>query len=252
MLALVTGASSGIGFEIAKVLSNKGYDIIAVGKNEERLNKLNECCNTRVIVEIVDLNDKEACINLATKYMNNTDILVNSAGVGTIGKFENILLKDELDMININIIALHILTKMFIKSMVEKNYGYVLNISSSAAYAPGPLMSSYYATKSYVYKLSTSINKELRKSKSNVYVGVVCPGPVDTNFNKKLDIKFSVKPTSAKEVAKYSIDKMFNKKQVIVPGIKNKLGVLASKLLPNKILEEYIYNMQREKIRRNV
>lgn len=249
MLALVTGASSGIGFEISKELSKMGYNIIAVGQKFEKLNKLKNECSSDVKIEVINLSNVDSCKELVSRYKDtDIDILVNSAGIGAIGKFENIPLDNELDMININIVALHILLKGFLEKMVKRNYGYILNVSSSAAYAPGPLMASYYSTKSYVYKLSRSISIELKKKKNNIYVGVLCPGPVDTNFNSRLNIKFSVNPVSAEYVAKYSINKMFKKKEVIVPGLKTKFGIFFSKIIPESILGKFIYNMQYKKM----
>lgn len=249
MLALITGASSGIGFEIAKELSKKGYKIIAVGRNGKRLENLKKVCKEEVYIEKLDLSDLKECKVLYEKYKDEkVDILVNSAGIGKIGEFIQTDFEQDLEMINLNILAVHYMTKVFLNKMINQNEGYILNVSSSAAFAPGPLMASYYATKDYVFKLTESISKELKKSKSNVSVSVVCPGPVDTDFNKKMNVKFSVKPVSPGDVAKYSLKKLFQKKTIIIPGIKNKIGVIFSKILSHNILEEYIYNMQFKKL----
>lgn len=249
MLALVTGATSGIGYEIAKQLSKLNYDIIAIGRNVENLKKLKSECSTNVILEEIDLSSYHNLILLYEKYKEeNIDILVNSAGIGDIGNFYETDLKKDLEIVNLNIVATHVLTKLFLKEMVKKDKGHILNVSSSAAFAPGPLMATYYSSKSYVLKLSTSISKELRKKRSNVVVSTLCPGPVDTEFNNKLNIHFSVKPLSAKYVSCYAINKLLKNKRVIVPGFKNKLGVILSRILPNFVLEEYIYNMQKRKM----
>lgn len=252
MLALVTGASSGIGYEIAIKLSNLGYDIIAVGRNEKNLNKLKENCGTYVYVEVLDLVEKKNVYLLYEKYKEkNIEILVNSAGIGEIGEFFNTDLDKDLELLNLNITATHILTKLLLKEMIKRDKGYILNVASSASFAPGPLMATYYATKSYVLKLSISISKELKKAKSKVMISVLCPGPVDTDFNNRLNISFSIKPVSAKYVAEYSLKKLLkNNKKVIIPGIKNKIGVFFSRVLPNSILEEYIYNMQKGKLKK--
>lgn len=252
MFALVTGASSGIGFEISKYLSNnKGYDIIAVGQNISKLQNLKKVCKTNVIIESIDLTDKNNCINLYEKYKDKkVDILINSAGIGAIGEFKDIPILKDIELINLNVIAAHILTKLFLEDMLKRNSGYILNVASSAAFAPGPLMATYYSTKSYILKLSSSINKEIRKKRSKVVVSVLCPGPVKTDFNDRLNINYSVKPLLAEHVAKYSIDKLLKGKSIVIPGFKNKIGVFASKILPRYILEEYIYNMQSNKLKR--
>jgi len=183
------------------------------------LKKLKKECKENVIIEKMDLSSKDNCLNVIEKYSNyDIEVLVNSAGFGDIGNFCDTSLEKELDMINVNIVALHILTKGILnKWKLNNTKGYILNISSSAAFAPGPLMATYYATKSYVYKLSVSISKELKKMKSDISISVMCPGPVDTDFNKRIEIKSSVKPISAQSVAKYGIKYMFKKKKVIVP-----------------------------------
>lgn len=249
MIALVTGASSGIGFEISKYLSNYlNFDIIAVGQNIERLEELKKVCKTKVIIESLDLSKNNNCINLYEKYKEkNINILINSAGIGAIGEYIDMSISKDMELINLNIIATNTLTKLFLKDMLKKDSGYILNVASSAAFAPGPLMATYYSTKAYILKLTTSINKELRSKKSNVIVSVLCPGPVKTDFNTKLNVNYSVTPISAEYVAKYSISKLLKGKKVIVPGIKNKIGIFASKFLPNFILEQYIYNMQNNK-----
>ena len=251
MKALITGASSGIGYEMAIYLSKKGYDIIAIAQDEERLKKLKENCITNVDIVISNLTDEAKSKEIYQKFSNeDIEIVVNNAGFGEIGKFYLQDLDNELNMINLNIKAVHILTKLFLNDMIKKDKGYILNVASSAAFLPGgPLMATYYATKSYVLNLTCGISKELKKENSKVYVGVLCPGPVKTKFNEKLNIKYSVKPASANYVAKYTIDKMFKRKAIIVPTLKAKLGVFLTKILPQNILLNYIYNMQAKKIK---
>lgn len=251
MVALVTGASSGIGYEIAKILSLKGYDIIAVARNEDKLNELKKSCNTKVDIILKDLSNIENCKTLYNQVSNkNIDILVNCAGFGLHGNFWDLDLDDEIQMINLNISSLHIMTKLFLKDMIKKDHGYILNVSSSASFTSGPLMSSYYATKAYVTNLTRAVSKELKMQKSNVSISILCPGPVDTNFNDIAKIKASIKQMDKEFVAKYGISKMLSRKCVIVPGSKNKLGVFCSKVLPNKITESFIYKMQKSKLKK--
>lgn len=250
MKALVTGASSGIGYEISKYLSKKGYDIIAVARNKFALETLKKEVKTNVQVVVLDLSKTNNCFKLHEMIKNEEiDVLINNAGFGMYGNFEVLDIKKEIDMINVNILACDILTKLFLKDMKERNKGYILNIGSIAGFMPGPLMSSYYASKSYVVKLTQAIRKELKKSKSGVSVSVLCPGPVNTHFNENAGVKFAVKPLTSEYVAKYAIDMMFKKKLVIVPGFTIKIARFFSKFTPDNILAEIAYNIQKRKDR---
>ena len=152
-------------------------------------------------------------------------------------------------MINTNIKAVHILTKFALKKMVEEDKGYILNVASAAGFMPGgPLMSTYYATKSYVYSLTQSINMELKKKKSNVVVSVLCPGPVDTNFNNVAGVTFTSKSLSASYVAEYAIDNMLEKKKrVIIPGSQMKFVKFIMRFISDKTLLKMAYKTQRRK-----
>jgi len=250
MKALVTGASSGIGYEISKYLSKKGYDIIAVARSKEALENLKKELKTNVQIILMDLSKPDNCFKLYDIVKNeDIDVLINNAGFGMYGNFEVLDINKEIDMINVNIIACDILTKLFLKDMKERNRGYILNVGSIAGFMPGPLMSSYYASKSYVVKLTQAIRKELKKAKSGVSVSVLCPGPVNTHFNETAGVKFAVKPLKADYVAKYAIDMMFKRKLVIVPGFSIKLARFFSKFTPDNILAEIAYNIQKRKDR---
>lgn len=246
MKALVTGASSGIGREIAIILDDMGYDIIAVARREDRLKELANILKNKTEIYSADISDEEECIKL-TKRFSDIDILVNNAGFGVFGEFFKTPLEEELSMINVNIRALHILTKLYLKQFVEKDSGYILNVASSAAFFPGPLFSSYYASKAYVYRLTRAINRELRKNKSNVFVSVLCPGPVDTEFSDVAGVKFGIGAITAKKTALYAIKKMFSKKLVIVPGFTIKLTRILSKIIPDSISEKIVYKIQKSK-----
>lgn len=248
MKALVTGASSGIGYEISKYLSKKGYDIIAVARNKEALGNLKKEVKTNVQVICMDLSINSNCVKLYELLENeDIDVLINNAGFGMYGNFDVLDLNKEIKMINVNILACDILTKLFLKKMKERNHGYILNVGSIAGFMPGPLMSSYYASKSYVVKLTEGIRKELKKSKSGVSISVLCPGPVNTNFNETAGVKFAVKPLSSEYVAKYAIDMMFKKKLIIVPGCMIKIARFLSKFAPDNIVAEVVYHIQTRK-----
>ncbi len=248
MKALVTGASSGIGYEISKYLAKRGYDIIAVARNKKALETLKSQIKTNVQIICMDLSIQDNCFKLYEKLKDNeVDVLINNAGFGMYGNFDVLDIEKEIKMINVNILACDILTKLFLKEMKERNHGYILNVGSIAGFMPGPLMSSYYASKSYVVKLTEGIRKELKKSKSGVSISVLCPGPVNTNFNETAGVKFAVKPLSSEYVAKYAIDMMFKKKLIIVPGCMIKIARFLSKFAPDNIVAEVVYHIQTRK-----
>ena len=250
MKALVTGASSGIGKEIAIYLDKLGYEVILVARNKEKLESVAKTLTHKPKIIVMDLQQVEDIKSLYVLVKNDDiDILVNNAGFGLCGNFTDIELSKELEMIDINIKAVHILTKLFLKDMKRKNRGYILNVASSAAFESGPLMATYYSTKSYIYRLTEAINYELKKEKVNVHVSCLCPGPVDTNFNNVANVKFSVKPLKADYVAKYTVDKMFNNKMLIIPGLKMKLAKFFGRFLSDKALMRMTYRIQRRKIK---
>ena len=250
MKALITGASSGIGKEMAYYLSEKGYDLILVSRNINALNSIKEKCNTCIRVINLDLSINENVYKLynLTKE-EDIDILINNAGYGLFGNFIDTDLDRELNMINLNIVAVHILTKLFLKDFVLKDKGYILNVASSAGFMAGPKLSTYYSTKNYVLKSSLAIYEELRRMKSNVRISVLCPGPVDTNFNNVAGGSFNTKAVSSKYVAKYAIDNMLNCKLIIIPSLKIKLAVFMTRFIPIKFLLKINYNIQNTKIK---
>ena len=247
MKALVTGASSGIGRDIAKELSEKGYELILVARDLEKLNELKSELKTNSEIVSMDVSRTENCKQLHEKY-KDIDILVNNAGFGDCGYFTDTNLEKEIQMINTNIIGYHVLTKLYLKDMKEKNSGKILNVASIAGFMPGPLMATYYSTKSYVVRLSESIREELRREKSNVQISILCPGPVNTNFNKVADVQFALKGLRSEYVAKYAVENMLKGKFYIVPGWKIKLARLGAKIAPSSFVAKISYKMQRRKI----
>lgn len=246
MRALITGASSGLGRDMAKYLGKKGFDIIVVGRNKERLDELKNEIKTNVEVITMDLSKEENCKKLYND-IKDIDILINNAGFGTFGKFTQTNLETEIEMIKTNIIAVHILTKLYMKDMVKKDKGYILNVSSIAGFLPGPLMATYYSTKSYVLRLTQSLQEELHKQKSNVSLSVLCPGPTATDFLSRAGVTFKTKSASSEYVAKYAVDKMLKGKKIIVPTFKIKCARCLCKITPDKILEKFAYGVQKKR-----
>ena len=243
MKALITGASSGIGRDMARYLSKLGYDLVIVARNKEAMDYLKKELKTNVEVIEMDLSKNENCYKLYEQ-VKNVDILINNAGFGLFGNFTETDLEKEISMIETNITALHILTKLYLKDMVEKDKGHILNVASIAGFMPGPLMATYYASKNYVVSLTRAIRKELKKNKSNVKLSLLCPGPVNTNFNSVANVKFKAKGLSSEYVAKYAVDKMLKNKFIILPGISIKFVKFFAKIMPSNLIEEFCYHIQ--------
>ena len=245
MKALVTGASSGIGENICYELSKRGYDIILVARGKKELERVAKKIKTNTQIINMDLSSEENVKELYKQVKKeNIDILVNNAGFGLFGLFYDTNLDRELEMIDVNVKAVHILTKLFIKDFVKRDSGYILNVASSAGFMAGPKLNTYYATKNYVVSLTEAIYEELRQEKSNVHISALCPGPVNTNFNKVAGGSFTVKALTPEYVAKYAVNKMFKKKLIIIPKLSMKLGVYAARVMPTKLMLKINYRIQ--------
>ena len=212
MKALITGASSGIGRDVARELSKKGYDLILVARDENKLQQLKQELTTNIEIVSLDLSNVENCKELYEKH-KDIDILINNAGFGDCGKFWETDLDKEIQMIQTNIIAYHVLTKLYLKNMKEE-----------------------------------SIREELRKDKSKVQISILCPGPVNTNFNKVANVEFDLKGLSSEYVAKYAMNKLLKGKFYIVPGLQIKLVRIFHRFIPASWNAKINYNVQRRKI----
>ena len=234
MKALITGASSGIGKNMAYVLANKGIDLILVARNKDELLKIK--ANVKVNVEVIELDllkEKNVFKLYEMCKDRNIDILINNAGFGLFGLFTETDLARELEMIDLNIKAYHILTKLFLKDFVKRDYGRILNVASMAGFMPGPYMATYYATKNYIVSLSLAIYEELKRDKSNVKISIFCPGPVNTNFNNVADVKFNISSLNSEYASKVAIDGMFMNKLLIIPN-NMKFNHFLTKVVPTK------------------
>ena len=249
MKALITGASSGIGRDRARELAKRGCDLILVARRTDRLEEIkNEI--TGVSVEIIkcDVSTEENCAELYNSVKDKgVEMLVNNAGFGLAGEFLSTDLNRELSMIKTNVVSVHMLTKLFLKDFAEKDRGIILNVASSAAYMAGPYLSTYYATKNYVRRLTEAVYQELKEKNSNVSVSVLCPGPVNTEFNDVADVKFALKGLSSEYVARYAIEKALKGKLYIIPGLQMKLGVFLLRFTPNKLMLKISAHIQKKK-----
>lgn len=249
MKALVTGASSGMGKDMAKYLASLGYDLFVVSRNKEKLENIYKDEKVKVTIIDMDLTSTDNCIKLHEMLKKeNIDILINNAGFGDAGKFTKTSLDKELEMIDLNVKSYHILTKLFLTDFVKRDYGRILNVASIAGFMYGPYMATYYATKNYVVSLTLGIIRELKKDKSKVKVSVFCPGPVRTNFNNVANVKFNIGSISSEYASIYAIDNMFKNKEVIVPP-NMKLNKLLVKIAPYNIVTLINSYVQERKIK---
>jgi hypothetical protein len=243
--ALITGASEGIGLELAKIFAKEKYDLVITARNETKLNELADDIknksdvNVRVVVK--DLSKQNAGEEIFNKLTNEnifTDILVNNAGCGMFDNYWNVDLHDEKNMLQVNIMALAELTILFARDMMNRGGGKILNVASTAAFQPGPTMPGYYASKAFVLRYSQAINFEMRKK--GVQVSTLCPGPTITEFQIRSKMnetnmfkrKFAM---SAEEVASIGYKGLMNGRSVIIAGGLNWLAAMASRIAPSKI-----------------
>lgn len=248
MKALITGATSGIGKAIAQELSRRGVSLILTGRNENALLQMQETLPVHTEIIALDLAENQAPFTLYEFCKNkHVDILVNNAGFGVFGEFTETALQEELELLQVNVRALHILTKLFLRDFKKRNFGRILNVASSAGFLTGPLFSSYYASKNYVVRLSLAIAEELRREKSRVTISILCPGPVDTGFNDRAGVQFRVKALTPEAVAKEAVFGLLTGKLLIIPGMMMRVGVATSKLVPEKLLSRILYHVQAAK-----
>ena len=254
--ALITGGSSGIGFELAKIFGKNNYNLILIASNKEKLEKsAEELTNNGFAVQTIakDLSDP-ASPALIYKHLKtegiSIDVLVNNAGFSNYGPFSETNLELELSEIQVNIASLTHLTKLFVRDMVKNRDGKILNVASIAAFIPGPLMAVYYASKAYVLSFSEALNEEL--SGTGVHVTALCPGPTDTGFAARGGVQdsplFQGKNLEASFVAQSAFDGLMNNQAVVIPGLKNKLMIQALRLVPRSIIPKVVKRMQAKKV----
>ena len=241
MIALVTGASSGIGRDIARSLASHGINVIITARRRDRLSELKAELTSKYGVKVMcitaDLTDEKQVFGLydaVKKY--GIDIFINNAGFGVFGEFTETDLSRELEMLNVNVKAFHILFKLFLRDFKKRGCGYILNTASVAGFLPGPLFSSYYASKAYIVRMTQAVAEELRAAKSSVHVSMLCPGPVSTEFSQTANVKFLSVPYSSEKLAEHAVREMFGGTLLITENGFTKAAVLLSKLVPDRIL----------------
>jgi len=252
MIALVTGASAGIGKEFAELLAAEGYDLILVSRRQAVLDEVKKILeakyNNKIIAQAYDLTDPQAPRRLFDDIQRQgltVDVLINNAGFGLHGPFYETDCATEKNMIQLNIIALSLLCKLFLQSMRKRNKGAIINVASTAAFAPGPFMSVYYATKAYVLSFSEALYEELKGS--GIKIIALCPGPTETNFstiarlnNARVFKSGLIKIQNPVQVARLGMKALKTGKPVAVSGFMNKLTPFALRFTPRFITRGFM------------
>ena len=251
---LITGASSGIGYEFSKLFAEKGYSLVITARREKKLTELKEMYpENKIEVISCDLGSEtgaEYLYNEVKKRGIKVDILINNAGFGLFGEFYETDIEKEKKMIDLNIKALVELSKYFLQEMLEKNSGKILNVASIAAFQPGPYMSVYYASKSFVLSFTEALRNEVRNT--GVGVSALCPGPVETEFEKSSELTKSklftkLKPVTAEKVAYAGYKGLMKNRAVIIPGFFNKVAVTAGAVVPTGLKVNIARKIQEKK-----
>lgn len=256
-VTLITGASSGLGLEFAKLYAKDKNNLLLIARNKEKLNELKNEFESKYQIQVFilpcDLSLKESISKIENFILENklnVNILINNAGFGDFNKFVDSDINKQNQMINLNILALVNLIHLIANQMVKNKEGKILNVCSIAAFQSGPLMSVYYATKAFVLSFTQAISYELKKD--NIKVIALCPGLIDTGFEKSSNLDDSKLFKSLKiakpiDVAKYGYKKLNKNKTISIYGISNKLIIMMSKFSPRKLVTKVVYNIQKKK-----
>ncbi|MBO5999213.1 MAG: SDR family NAD(P)-dependent oxidoreductase [Lachnospiraceae bacterium] len=253
--AVITGASSGIGAEFARAYGKQGFGLVLCSRRKIIPDDIPAGTDIRYVC--ADLSGEEGCETLMEEVRRigssggSIEVLVNCAGFGLAGAFSDTDTDRELEMIDLNIRAVHILMKEMLAIFRARGRGTILNVASSAGLFPGgPYFSTYYATKSYVCSLTKAVAEEQREEKSGIYIACLCPGPVDTEFNNTANVRFALKGISAAECVSYAMRQMKKKRTVIIPGLSIRAAVFFAGLVPDRFLMPVIARQQKRKSER--
>jgi hypothetical protein len=256
MTALVTGASGGIGEELARLFAADGHDLVLVARSRDRLERLagqlEERHGVAARVLAADLSRAEAPGEIFAELAGagvRLDALVNNAGFGSYGLFAETDLKSELDLLRVNVVALTHLTKLFLPGMIARGRGYLMNVASTAAFQPGPLMAVYYASKAYVLSLSEALANEC--AGTGVRVSALCPGPTETGFVAAAGMEqsklFDRGAMTARDVAAAGYRGLLDGKAVVIPGLRNSLVARTVGLFPRGLVTKVVRAVQEKR-----
>ena len=255
--ALITGATSGIGYELAKLFAKDGYNLVIAARSQEELDHTSAELEREYNIEVVkiskDLFDPENAFDLYNEVIIKkiqVDVLVNDAGQGQYGGFVDTDIHRELQIIQLNISSVVVLTKLFLQDMVKRGEGKILNLSSIASKIPGPLQSVYHGTKAFVQSFTEAIRNEVKDS--GVAITALLPGPTDTDFFNKADMEDSKMVEDSKladpaKVAKDGYDALMKGDDMVVSGLKNKLQVAMGNVMPDSMVAENVHKQQAPK-----
>lgn len=251
---IVTGASSGIGYELSKLFARDGYPLLLTARNEERLHAVaeelraaNGAAVTTCAIDLAAAGAADRLYEAAQSIRQPIEILVNNAGFGTYGPFVDTDLAETLRLLQVNVVALTHLTRLVLPDMVQRNAGRILNVASTAAFPPGPLMAVYYASKAYVLHFSEALDEEL--SATNVRVTALCPGPTATNFESRAGLGesklfSSQKVMDARTVAEIGYRGLMRGRRLVIPGWRNKLIAQSVRLAPRRLVAAIVRRLQ--------
>ena len=248
-IACITGASSGIGKEFARRLDEEGYKLILAARSEDKLKEVQKNCKNECRIITADLSKRDECVKLGDLLAKEElDVFINNAGFGCVEDFDKSDLDNDLRMIDVNVTAMQILFRKVLPGFVERDRGMILNVASSAGLLyGGPYMATYYATKAYVTSLTSAVYRELRSRGSHVKISMLCPGPVDTNFNNVANAKFALSGITPEYCVDYALKGMKKGKLTIVPNTVVRTGVTFGKFLPHKVQLAIVQHQQSKK-----
>ncbi len=257
LTALITGASSGIGLELAKFFAASGHNLILVVRSERKLDTLRQQLVDQYSVHAEVIKADLAVVNAAAKLIDElnsrklvSDILVNNAGFGELGKFHDIAEDRQFKMVQLNVVTLMQLTRLLLPEMLKRKSGGILNVGSTAAFQPGPNMAVYYATKAFVLSFSEALHEELLGT--GVRVTCLCPGPTETGFGKDSGMEkskiFKSNAMEARAIAKAGFEGLLKNKAVVVPGVKNKIGAFMTRIVPRFVVRKLVRRLQQPEV----
>jgi uncharacterized protein len=256
--ALITGAANGIGYEFAQLFARDGYSLVLVDKNEQKLadviTEFKDKFNVLVTGVTKDLSLPTSPLEIYDQMQEASikiDVLVNNAGFGKLGFFTDSNVTSDLEMLQVNLVCLTHLTKLFLPDMVKRGEGKILNVSSTAAFQPGPLMAIYFATKSYILSFSEAIANELEGT--GVTVTVLCPGPTHSAFHQttgmaEIQIAQGTKMMDAATVAKIGYHGLMANKTVVIPGVKNQILAKIVSFIPRSLVTKFVRSTQESQL----